>query len=127
MEITKPVEVDTDVSLTANSDQKVASQKAVKAYVASAIGAAALPDPLLYKGALNCSGSPNYPAADAGHVYIVSAAGKIGGASGPSVEAGDMLICSVDSTATGTQAAVGANWDILQTNIANPANYLEID
>ncbi|MBI4720824.1 MAG: hypothetical protein HY770_06315 [Chitinivibrionia bacterium] len=59
MEITKPVEVDTDVSLTANSDQKVASQKAVKAYVASAIGAAALPDPLLYKGALNCSGAPN--------------------------------------------------------------------
>ena len=44
-------------------------------------------------------------------------AGKIGGASGPNVEVGDMMMCITDGTASGTQAAVGANWDIIQTNI----------
>ena len=74
-------------------------------------------DALLYKGAVNCSTNPNYPAADAGHFYKVSVAGKIGGASGPNVEAGDTLICLVDGTSAGTDASVGANWDIIQVNI----------
>ncbi len=74
-------------------------------------------DALMYKGALDCSASPNYPAADAGHLYKVSVAGKIGGASGTVVTAGDTIICSTDGSAAGTQAAVGANWDVLQTNI----------
>lgn len=76
-----------------------------------------LPNVLIYQGVIDCSGNPNYPAADAGHVYVVSVAGKIGGGSGPSVEVGDMLLCRVDDTAAGTHAAVGASWDILQTNI----------
>ena len=33
------------------------------------------------------------------------------------VEAGDVLICHVDSSAAGTQAVVGTNWDVIQTNI----------
>lgn len=74
-------------------------------------------DALVYKGVIDCSANPNYPAADAGHVYKVSVAGKIGGGSGPNVEAGDTLICHVDSTASGTHAGVGANWGIIQTNI----------
>jgi len=72
---------------------------------------------LIYKGVIDCSTNPNYPAAEAGHVYIVSVAGKIGGASGTVVAAGDLLLCKVDSSAAGTEAAVGANWDVLEKNI----------
>lgn len=85
-----------------------------RAYAASLF---ASNDALLYKGAINCSTNPNYPAADAGHAYKVSVAGKIGGASGPNVEVGDLLVCTVDGSAAGTQAAVGANWDIIQVNL----------
>lgn len=73
--------------------------------------------PITYEGSIDCSGSPNYPAADAGHAYIVSVAGKIGGASGVVVAAGDMAICKTDSTASGDQATVGANWNIIEKNI----------
>lgn len=74
-------------------------------------------DAMVFKGVINASTNPNYPAADAGDTYKVSVAGKIGGASGPNVEVGDLLLCTVDSSATGTHAAVGANWDIQQVNI----------
>ncbi len=74
-------------------------------------------DGLIYKGVINCSANPNYPAADGGHVYFVSVAGKIGGASGTVVAAGDMLICNTDETPAGTQAAVGAYWNILEKNV----------
>lgn len=74
-------------------------------------------DAMLYKGAIDASSNPNYPAADAGHTYRISVAGKIGGASGPNVEVGDMIISHVDSSASGTHATVGANWDIIQANI----------
>ncbi|MFM7009473.1 MAG: hypothetical protein ACKO0Z_09120 [Betaproteobacteria bacterium] len=80
-------------------------------------GGASLTDPLLFKGVIDCSANPNYPAADAGDVYKVSVAGKIGGASGPSVEVGDTLLCTVDGSSSGTHGSVGANWAILQTNI----------
>lgn len=72
---------------------------------------------LVYKGVINCAASPNYPAADGGHVYFVSVAGKIGGISGTVVEAGDMLICNTDGSVAGDQATVGTNWEILQKNI----------
>lgn len=74
-------------------------------------------DALVFKGVIDCSANPNYPAADAGHVYRVSVAGKIGGASGPNVEAGDILTCITDGTASGNHATVGANWTIIQSNI----------
>jgi hypothetical protein len=48
-------------------------------------------------------------------VYKVSVAGKIGGASGPTVEIGDTIYCSADTVA-GTHAAVGSKWDILQVD-----------
>lgn len=105
---------DTNTSLAANSDTRLATQKAVKAYVDALIAAS---DAVVFKGVTDCSANPNYPAADAGHLYIVSVAGKIGGASGVVVEAGDMFICKVDSTASGNQATVGANWGVIQTNI----------
>lgn len=84
------------------------------AEIAARIAAA---DAMIYKGAIDASGNPDYPAADAGDTYRISVSGKIGGASGPNVEVGDMIICHTDSTAAGTHASVGADWDIIQTNI----------
>lgn len=74
-------------------------------------------DAMLYKGVIDASANPNYPAADAGHTYKVSVAGKVGGASGTNVEVGDLVICTVDGSSAGTQAAAGANWTIVQVNI----------
>lgn len=74
-------------------------------------------DAMIFRGIIDCSANPNYPAADAGDTYKVSAAGKIGGASGPNVEVGDTLICTTDSTVTGNHATVGANWYIVQSNV----------
>ena len=107
---------DVDASLTANADNRTASQKAVKTYIDGIIAAA---NGLIYKGAIDCAVSPfpNYPAADAGHCYVVSGAGRIGGESGELVEIGDMLLCKTDSSAEGDQATIGANWDIIQNNI----------
>jgi len=90
------------------------AQLATKTYVDALLGAN---DAMVFKGVIDCSANPNYPAADAGHVYKVSVAGKIGGASGTNVEVGDSIYCITDSTASGTQAGVGANWVILQTNV----------
>lgn len=80
-----------------------------------------LVDPLTYKGAIDCSANPNWPAASAGDVYKVSVAGKIGGASGQTVQAKDVLICNLAGIA-GTDAAVGANWMIEQGNIVSTAD-----
>lgn len=74
-------------------------------------------DVMVFKGVINASTNPNYPAGDAGHTYRISVAGKIGGTSGVKAEAGDMLLCLVDGTLSGNQATVGANWNISQANI----------
>ncbi|WP_316188331.1 MULTISPECIES: hypothetical protein [unclassified Bradyrhizobium] len=106
--------VDTDTTLAANSDGRVATQKAVKAYADALIAAN---DAMVFKGVVDCSANPNYPAADRGWTYKVSVAGKIGGGSGINVEIGDMLICITDGTASGNQATVGAAWSIVQANV----------
>ena len=106
--------LDTDTTLAANSDVKVATQKAIKAYADNLIAAN---DAMVFKGAINCSANPNYPAADAGWTYKVSVAGKVGGASGPNVEVGDTLLCTADGSAAGNHATVGANWNIVQANL----------
>lgn len=105
---------DTDGTLATNSDTRVPSQKAVKTYVDSIIAAQ---DAMVFKGIVDCSANPNYPAADRGHTYRVSVAGKIGGAAGVNVEAGDILICLTDATAAGNQATVGAAWGVIQANL----------
>lgn len=74
-------------------------------------------DAMVYKGVIDCSANTNYPAADAGHAYKISVAGKIGGASGLNVEVGDLILCITDGSASGNQATVGANWDVIQVNI----------
>ena len=105
---------DTDGTLSANSDTRIATQKAVKTYADQIIAAA---DVMVFKGVIDASANPNYPAADAGWTYRISVAGKIGGASGTVVEIGDLILCLTDATASGTQAAVGASWNVTQANI----------
>lgn len=79
-------------------------------------GIVAANNALTYKNDLNCSANPNYPAASVGDLYIVSAAGKIGGVSGADVEVGDWIVCKT-ANAGGTHATVGANFSIIQTNL----------
>lgn len=71
-----------------------------------------------FKGSTDCSANPNYPAASKGDFYLVSVAGKIGGASGIVVEAGDTFFATADN-AGGTQAAVGASWTVIQGNLTS--------
>ena len=106
--------VDNDSSLAANSSTRLVTQAAAKAYMDDRIAAQ---DAMVFKGVIDCSANPNYPAADRGWTYKVSVAGKIGGGSGPNVEVGDLLLCITDSTASGNHATVGANWNISQNNV----------
>lgn len=80
-------------------------------------GLLAANDAMVYKGIIDASTNPNYPIANAGDTYKISVAGRIGGASGPRVEVGDMVICINDGSAAGTHATVGSNWNIIQVNI----------
>ena len=104
--------IDTDTALTANSDTRIPTQKAVKAFIASQVSGVAKP-----MGGIDCSTNPNYPAANVGEFYRITVAGLIGGASGLNVEIGDEIHCFVTS-ATGSQATVGANWTVVQANVS---------
>ena len=108
-------EFSTDGTLGGDSDAAVPTEKAVKAYADALL---AVNDALVYKGALDCSTNPDYPAGDAGHRYVVSVAGKIGGASGIDLVANDTFTCYVDSTAGGDQATVGANWNVVTGSVS---------
>jgi hypothetical protein len=69
------------------------------------------------KGDLDCSTNPNYPSAVNGDTYIITVAGKVGGASGKAVEVGDMVIAKADN-AGGTEGSVGSSWIVVQGNVA---------
>jgi len=103
--------IDTDTALTANSDTRIASQKAVKAYID-----AVATSEMTFKGGIDASTNPNYPAAALGDVYRITVAGLIGGASGIAVTVGDTIIAAAANVG-GTQVAVGASWTILQANV----------
>jgi hypothetical protein len=102
---------DTDTALAADSDAKIATQHAVKVYVDNAVTGL-----LDFKGNTDCSANPNYPAASKGDAYYVSVAGKIGGASGKSVEVGDVYVAKADN-AGGTEVSVGTSWFVLEHNL----------
>lgn len=100
-------------NMASNSATKVPTQQSVKAYADGLLGAA---DAMTFKGVIDCSTTPNYPAGVQGDFYKVSVAGKIGGASGITVQVGDGILCTTDNVG-GTQAAVGTSWSILQSNV----------
>jgi hypothetical protein len=87
----------------------------VRTYIAAAI-ATALVGGLKVKGTTDCSANPNYPAASLGDLYVVSVAGRIGGASGAQVDVGDTFFATANN-AGGTQASVGASWDVVEHNL----------
>lgn len=100
--------------LTSVTDPSDAQDAATKNYVDGLLGAN---DAMTYKGVIDASSNPNYPEADAGDTYKISVAGKVGGASGAVVQVGDMIVCTDDGSAGGTQAEVGSEWNIIQANI----------
>ena len=101
---------------------QLATTQFVKSEIASTIASL---DVLVFKGVIDASTNPNYPAGDAGNTYRISVAGKIGGASGINVEVGDLLLCLVDGSPAGNQASVGANWNISQVNIDGAVTSIE--
>jgi hypothetical protein len=112
---TEAIRIDKDTGLASlASDPASAMHAATKQYVDQIVAAQ---DAMVFKGVVDCAANPDYPAGDRGDTYRVSVAGKIGGGSGVNVEAGDLLLCLTDSTASGDQATVGANWSIQQTNL----------
>lgn len=109
------VSVSSDGTFGANSDDLIPTQRAIKTYIGSAVGEFAA-----VQSNIDCSGNPNYPAANARDVYRITAAGRIGGASGPKVEIGDRLECFIDGSTEDNHATVGGNWIISQANIDGP-------
>ena len=99
------------VSFSTVNDTLYPSVQAVKTYVDTAVTGL-----LDFKGATDCSANPNYPAASKGDFYVVSVAGKIGGASGTVVEAGDTYYATEDN-AGGTEASVGTSWAHVERNV----------
>lgn len=101
-----------DVATGTIADARVASTIARDSEVAAAVTGL-----LDFKGSTDCSANPNYPAGSKGDAYLVSVAGKIGGASGIAVDVGDVYVASADN-AGGTQAGVGSSWFLLEHNMA---------
>lgn len=97
--------------LSLSADPSSAMQAATKQYVDNSTPAGAM----LYKGLIDCSTNPNYPAASAGFYYIVSVAGKIGGTAGFVVNPGDGILCKV-TNGGGAQGDTGitAAWTTVQ-------------
>jgi hypothetical protein len=106
--------VNSNTSLAGASNTQFPTALAVKTFAENLFGTN---DALVFKGSIDASANPNYPAADAGHTYKISVAGKVGGASGIDVQVGDTLYCTLDGSAAGNQATVGANWTIVQSNV----------
>lgn len=98
----------TNITLDVDSVTKVIT---ITADLSAAAGA------MIYKGAIDASTNPNYPAATQGETWAISVAGRIGGASGVVVEIGDVIVCKTTAV-TGNHATVGASWTILQSNIS---------
>lgn len=68
------------------------------------------------RGAIDCSSNPNYPASNVGDRWEVTVSGKIGGASGITVQVYDEIVCKTQSVA-GDQATVGMNFYVVQGNL----------
>lgn len=91
------------------------TQLSTTAFVTAAV-ALAVTGLLELIGNIDASANPNYPAANKGDAYYVTVAGKVGGASGKSVDIGDLVVAKADN-AGGTEAAVGTSWFVLEHNL----------
>lgn len=103
--------LNTSGTLAGATATQIPSALAVSQAISSAVSTVAKP-----MGGIDCSANPNYPAANVGEFYRITVAGKIGGAAGIDVQVGDQIHCYVTS-ASGTQATVGANWTVVQANV----------
>jgi hypothetical protein len=74
--------------------------------------------PLSFKGTIDCSDDPDYPAGTAGDLYVCSDSGNIGGSSGATVEATNLIIC-LTTNAGGSEASVGGDWDVVSSGTSN--------
>ncbi len=68
------------------------------------------------RGDIDCSANPNYPTSNKGDRWEVLVAGKIGGASGITVQVYDEIVCKTTSV-SGDHATVGNNFYVIQGNI----------
>lgn len=69
-----------------------------------------------FKGNIDASVNPNYLAALKGDSYVITVAGKVGGAGGKAVDVGDFVVAKADN-AGGDEAAVGVNWFVIEHNL----------
>ena len=120
--------VDTDNALTANSDTKLATQKAVKSYIDGKTSAIA--SGLDYKDILDASNSANLPSSiKKGDFYKISVAGVIGSVD---LQIGDMLIANATKSSGVTIADFDKvdnteSADILRTGNVSTNADLSID
>ncbi|MBL9085263.1 MAG: hypothetical protein JNK76_25885, partial [Planctomycetales bacterium] len=112
--LASPTFTGTPAAPTAAADTNT-TQIATTAMVQAAI-ANAVVGLLELKGATDASANPNYPAASKGDAYTISVAGKVGGASGKTVEVGDVIVATADN-AGGAEASVGTSWTVWQANL----------
>ena len=95
----------------ADNSTRIATTAQVQAAIAAAVVGL-----LELKGSTDASANPNYPAASKGDAYTISVAGKVGGASGKTVEVGDVIVATADN-AGGAEASVGTSWTVWQANL----------
>lgn len=113
--LASPAFTGTPTTPTASSSDN-STRIASTAMVQSAI-AAAVTGLFDLKGDIDASSNPNYPAASKGDSYIITVAGKVGGASGKSVDIGDVVLATADN-AGGTEASVGTSWVAWEHNMS---------
>lgn len=108
----KSADLDTDTALTANSDTKIPSQKAVKAY-ADGLVTGLLDDRGNYDASVNTfpatGGSGTAGAIKKGDLWLISVSGTLGGVA---VNVGDQIRALSD-----TPGQTASNWAIMENNL----------
>lgn len=102
----KASSVSIETSLSASSDAKIATSKAIATYVSSQISSS-MTSVLKYKGTIGTGGTvTSLPASHAvGDVYVVLTAGTY---AGKACEVGDYIICNTAGT-----TATDSHWDVV--------------
>lgn len=100
---------------TASDQEKFVTAKAVQDFVVTQLEQS---NGIRFKSAIDLTTNPNFPAADAGHLYTISESGYIGGdaTTGKYLNAGDWLVCKEDNTSSGNLEQVGDQWEIIRSS-----------